>query len=166
MAVATSQVKTSGIGYPHEASPVSPAGPSGSSSTAVWPPIHTSNDARANACSGNQHHENQPDEKTSGREEGTHQVRGCLGRSNAEQQQAKQEYERHCVRTVLIMAIPDGTTYEDVTSAVRGGMLLDIFLRMRECTAQVSFLRALDAQNFVDHVKKHDLYIKGKRVRP
>lgn len=64
------------------------------------------------------------------------------------------------------MAIPDGTTYEDVTSAVRGGMLLDIFLRMRECTAQVSFLRALDAQNFVDHVKKHDLYIKGKRVRP
>lgn len=47
---------------------------------------------------------------------------------------------------------------------MRGGMLLDIFLRAHERTATISFLHALDARRFFEHVRKNDLYIKNKRV--
>ena len=43
-------------------------------------------------------------------------------------------------------------------------MLLDIYVRSHDKTASVSFLEESAAQDFFRHVKRHDLYIRGKRV--
>lgn len=73
-------------------------------------------------------------------------------------------YERQCARSILLSKLPDNTTHADITDAVRGGQLLDIYLRSNDRTAAVSFLLAADARAFYDHVKRHDLYINHKRV--
>lgn len=78
--------------------------------------------------------------------------------------QTRPHYERQCARSILLSKLPDNTTHADITEAVRGGQLLDIYLRSNDRTAAVSFLLAADARAFFDHVKRHDLYINQKRV--
>lgn len=73
-------------------------------------------------------------------------------------------YERQCARSLLLSKLPDNTTHADITDVVRGGQLLDIYLRSNDRTAAVSFLLAADARAFFDHVRRHDLYINHKRV--
>lgn len=73
-------------------------------------------------------------------------------------------YERQCSRSILLTNLAEGTTHSHITNAVRGGQLLDVHLRPHERTAGVSFLQAADARAFFDHVRRHDLYIKHKRV--
>lgn len=75
------------------------------------------------------------------------------------------QFDKQCTRTVLLSNLPEGTTHADVTDAIRGGILLDIFLRSHDRCVAVSFLHSADARAFFDHVRKHDLYIKNKRVR-
>lgn len=67
-------------------------------------------------------------------------------------------------RTVSLRGLSDRTTHKDIAAVVRGGTLLDIFLRIRERVASVSFVDGSVAQEFLTHVKRHDLYILGKRV--
>lgn len=74
------------------------------------------------------------------------------------------QFDRECTRTIQLTNLAEGTTHADITAAVRGGMLLDIFLRSHERTATVSFLHAVEARRFFDHIKRNDLYIKNKRV--
>jgi hypothetical protein len=76
----------------------------------------------------------------------------------------RQQFERQCARTLLLSNLAGGTTHVDITNAVRGGMLLDVFLRNHERSATVSFLKSEDAKRFYDHVRRHDLYIRDKRV--
>ncbi|KLU89037.1 hypothetical protein MAPG_08015 [Magnaporthiopsis poae ATCC 64411] len=73
-------------------------------------------------------------------------------------------YERQCTRTIQISNLPDGATHADITAVVRGGLLLDIFMRQHDRSATVSFLHAADARAFLDHCKRNDLYIRNKRV--
>lgn len=73
-------------------------------------------------------------------------------------------YERQCTRTIQISNLPDGTTHADITAVVRGGLLLDVFMRPHDRSATVSFLHALDARAFLDHCRRNDLYIRNKRV--
>ncbi|KAJ4391424.1 hypothetical protein N0V93_005041 [Gnomoniopsis smithogilvyi] len=73
-------------------------------------------------------------------------------------------YERQCARSVLLSNLAEGTTHADITRAIRGGQLIDIYLRPHDRTAAVSFLLSADARGFLDHVRRHDLYIKQKRV--
>lgn len=73
-------------------------------------------------------------------------------------------YERQCPRTLLLSNLADGVTHGDITEVVRGGQLLDIYMRPLDRLATVSFLQAADARAFFDHVRRHDLYIKQKRV--
>jgi hypothetical protein len=80
-------------------------------------------------------------------------------------QSQRPRFERQCTRTVQLMNLPDGTTHGDITAVVRGGILLDIFLRTHDRSATVSFLNAADARAFYDHIRRHDLYIRSKRVR-
>ena len=87
------------------------------------------------------------------------------GANYVKPQTQRQQYERQCVRTVLLTGLADGTTHADLTSAVRGGLLLDIYLRSYERSAAISFLTSADAKKFYDHVRRHDLYIRNKRVR-
>lgn len=92
-------------------------------------------------------------------------VDGPPGANYFKPQGQRPQFERNCTRTVQLVNLAEGTTHADITNAVRGGMLLDIFLRSHERTATVSFLNSADAKAFYAHVRRHDLYIRNKRVR-
>lgn len=94
-----------------------------------------------------------------GRPVGSFQTQNCNGLAPT-----RPHYERQCARSILLSKLPDNTTHADITDAVRGGQLLDIYLRSNDRTAAVSFLLAADARAFFEHVKRHDLYINHKRV--
>lgn len=87
------------------------------------------------------------------------------GTNNVQPQEPRTRYERACLRTVQLLGLADGTTHAEITNAVRGGVLLDIWVRHHDRSAAVSFVRPEDAQGFYDHVRRHDLYIRNKRVR-
>lgn len=74
-------------------------------------------------------------------------------------------YDKFAKRTVQLFNLPDCTTHSEVVDVVRGGMLLDVYLRVHDRMASVSFLEEAHAQEFFQHVKRHDLYLRGKRVR-
>ncbi|KAI0486849.1 hypothetical protein F4859DRAFT_467160 [Xylaria cf. heliscus] len=73
-------------------------------------------------------------------------------------------YARMCKRTVALCGLPAFTTLGDVTSVVRGGQLLDVFLRTAEHIASVSFVKEDDAVQFYEYSRKNDIYIKNKRI--
>ncbi|TGJ82928.1 hypothetical protein E0Z10_g5860 [Xylaria hypoxylon] len=73
-------------------------------------------------------------------------------------------YARTCKRTIVLCGLPTFTTLGDVTSVVRCGTLLDVFLRSAEHIASVSFVQEEDAIRFYEHARKNDIYIKNKRV--
>ncbi|KAB5557955.1 hypothetical protein GE09DRAFT_1117267 [Coniochaeta sp. 2T2.1] len=88
-----------------------------------------------------------------------------IGDNNLSPQRSRDgQYELKCQRTVLLTNLADGTTHADITDAVRGGMILDIFLRPHDHCVSISFLHSADARAFFDHVRKQDLYIRNKRV--
>ncbi|OHF00607.1 hypothetical protein CORC01_04146 [Colletotrichum orchidophilum] len=74
------------------------------------------------------------------------------------------QFERLTTRTISISNLAEGTTHADVVAVIRGGQLLDIFLRGHDRTAHVSFLHGSDATAFLEHARRHDLYIRHKRV--
>jgi len=90
---------------------------------------------------------------------------GGSGNNDSQTKLNRQQYDKFAKRTVLLANLPDGTSHIDVVNAVRGGMLLDIYLRSHDRTASISFLEEAHAQEFFRHVRRHDLYIRGKRVR-
>ncbi|KAJ0318311.1 hypothetical protein COL5a_010769 [Colletotrichum fioriniae] len=83
---------------------------------------------------------------------------------NDSQLPMRPRFERLATRTVLISNLAEGTTHADVVGVVRGGQLLDIFMRPYDRTAHVSFLHGTDAAAFIEHTRRHDLYIRQKRV--
>lgn len=91
-------------------------------------------------------------------------IEGPAGANYVKPQAQRPQFERQCTRTLQLSNLADGTTHADITGAVRGGLLLDIFLRGHERSATVSFLNSADAKKFYDHVRRHDLYIRSKRV--
>jgi len=66
----------------------------------------------------------------------------------------------------VLKGLPPLTTLADITEVVRGGMLLNVFLRPRDRTAHVTFVQPTAAERFLIHSQRNDLYIKGKRVTP
>lgn len=74
------------------------------------------------------------------------------------------QYARMCKRTIVLTGLADGTTHEDVTKVIRGGLILEVYLRAAEHSALVSFLLEEDAVRFYEHARRHDLYINHKRV--
>ncbi|KAH7313288.1 hypothetical protein B0I35DRAFT_434801 [Stachybotrys elegans] len=67
-------------------------------------------------------------------------------------------------RTLQLTNLANGTTHQDVADAVRGGQVLDIYVRYRENMASISFYSGTDAQRFLSHAMQTGLYIKGKKV--
>jgi len=76
----------------------------------------------------------------------------------------KQHYGRNEQRTVVIKNLSDRTTHKDLAEVIRGGTLLDIYLRSHDRIASVSFLDGAAAHDFVNYAKRNDIYIHGKRV--
>lgn len=85
------------------------------------------------------------------------------GNNRAEVGRAGQ-FLRNSKRTIQLSNLPEATTHADVTDAVKGGMLLDIFLRSQDRAASISFLDENAANDFFRYAKRNDLYIRGKRV--
>ncbi|KAF1841900.1 carbon-nitrogen hydrolase [Cucurbitaria berberidis CBS 394.84] len=67
----------------------------------------------------------------------------------------------HDQRTVLITNLSERTTHKDLAGIVRGGRLLDIFLR-NDRTATISFVEG--ASEFLAHAKRNDIYLHMKRL--
>lgn len=90
---------------------------------------------------------------------------GASGNNDSQPRFQRQQYDKFAKRTILLANLPEGVTHTDIADVVRGGMLLDIYVRTHDRTASVSFLEEAAAHDFFRHVKRHDLYIRGKRVR-
>ena len=81
-----------------------------------------------------------------------------------EPKNGKQQYARAEQRTLVLKNLSDRITHKDIVDVVRGGAVLDIYLRTNERTASVSFVEGTAAQNFMNYAKRNDIYIHGKRV--
>jgi hypothetical protein len=73
------------------------------------------------------------------------------------------QFAKHAKRTIHLLNLPEGITYQDLTDNIRGGMLLEVLIRS-DRVAAVSFLEEDAATAYFQHVKRNDLYIKAKRV--
>ena len=76
----------------------------------------------------------------------------------------KQQYARAEQRTLVLKNLSERVTHKDIVDIIRGGAVLDIYLRANERTASVSFVEGTAAQNFMNYAKRNDIYIHGKRV--
>lgn len=85
---------------------------------------------------------------------------GCFPNSKTE----KLQYARAENRTLIIKNLSDRATHKDIVDIIRGGAVLDIFLRANERSASVSFVEGSAAQDFLSYTKRNDIYIHGKRV--
>ncbi|KAH6890332.1 hypothetical protein B0T10DRAFT_560849 [Thelonectria olida] len=72
--------------------------------------------------------------------------------------------EKNATRTIQLTGLGDGVTHADITAAIRGGQLLDVYCRTRDRIASVSFVYAEDAKAFFARARHSDLYIRGRRV--
>lgn len=73
-------------------------------------------------------------------------------------------FVRHAERTILLSNLSPGVTHADITAVIRGGQLLEVFVRYKDQSATVSFLYEEDARAFYEHATKYDLYIRQKRA--
>ena len=73
-------------------------------------------------------------------------------------------YARADQRTILVKGLSDKTTHRDLVNVIRGGTVLDIYLRSNERSASISFVEGLAASDFMNHAKRNDIYVNGKRV--
>ena len=80
------------------------------------------------------------------------------------QRSERQQYARSEQRTIVAQNLSARTTQKDLLQIIRGGTILDIFLRTNERSASISFLEGSAAQEFMNYVKRSDVYIHGKRV--
>ncbi|KAF2745197.1 hypothetical protein M011DRAFT_469901 [Sporormia fimetaria CBS 119925] len=64
-------------------------------------------------------------------------------------------------RTIVISNLSDRVTYNDIVSILRGGRIVDIFMR-NDRTAMVTF--AEGAVEFMAYVKRQDVYLHQKRL--
>ena len=89
---------------------------------------------------------------------------GGSGNNDSQTKFTRPQFDKFAKRTVLLANLPEGVTHADIVDTVRGGMLLDIYLRTHDRAASVSFLEEAHAQEFYRHVKRHDLYIQIGRA--
>lgn len=68
-------------------------------------------------------------------------------------------------RSLVFTGLSSATTLLDITTVVRGGAILNVFITTSGTTAHVSFVKSLAAHAFHQHAKRQDIYIKDKLVR-
>ncbi|KAL8762606.1 MAG: hypothetical protein Q9184_001407 [Pyrenodesmia sp. 2 TL-2023] len=72
--------------------------------------------------------------------------------------------ERMDQRSIVFRNLSDRTTHQDILNIVRGGPLLDIYLRIQDKSAIVSFVHGSAAKEFFTYLKRNDVYIHSRRV--
>jgi hypothetical protein len=70
-------------------------------------------------------------------------------------------FPKHAQRTILLTNLHERATHKDITGILRGGRLLDVYLR-NDRSAIVSFVEG--AAEFMNYVKRNDFYLHTKRV--
>jgi hypothetical protein len=81
--------------------------------------------------------------------------------NNDDDHEYTQHVPAHDQRTVLIANLPERTTHKDLAGIIRGGRLLDLFVR-NDRTATVSFVEG--AADFLAYAKRTDIYLHTKRL--
>ncbi|KAL8804824.1 MAG: hypothetical protein Q9182_002318 [Xanthomendoza sp. 2 TL-2023] len=76
----------------------------------------------------------------------------------------EQPDRRNEKRTLLLQNLPDQVCHQDIVSIVRGGLLLDVYLRPVDRSASISFVDGSAAQDFLAHTKRNDMYLRGRRL--
>jgi hypothetical protein len=88
------------------------------------------------------------------------------GQQYDDQEEEEDFYDNnHDDRSLVLKGISPFTTFADVLSVIRGGPLLNVYLRPQQRTAHVTFVEPTAAEKFLIHSKRTDLYVRGKRVR-
>jgi hypothetical protein len=77
---------------------------------------------------------------------------------------SKPSFGRSEQRTICLKNLSDKVIHRDIIDLIRGGALLDIYIRSNDRSASVSFVEGSAAQAFMSYIKRKDLYIHGKRV--
>lgn len=72
--------------------------------------------------------------------------------------------ERNAQRSVRLFNLPPGVRRGDITAVIRGGPLLEVYLRPKEHTANVSFVYEDDATAFLKRAREHGLRVCGVSV--
>jgi len=78
------------------------------------------------------------------------------------QQQQPQRREPRQDHALLFSSLPEDIKHKDLTSIIKGGRLIQIWLREKERSADVTF--AEGAAAFLAYSKRSPFYIRGKRV--
>ncbi|KAL9106163.1 MAG: hypothetical protein Q9227_008755 [Pyrenula ochraceoflavens] len=73
------------------------------------------------------------------------------------------ETRNHDGRGVFIKGLSEQTTLKDIAKAIRGGAVLNMYLRSRDRSAHVVFVEPHAADAFYTYSRRNDIYILGKR---
>lgn len=85
------------------------------------------------------------------------------GIQDEQQPQHYQQVDRP-YRSLLLTALPPTTTLLDITKVIRGGAILQMYLREKEGYAHVSFVEPAAAEGFLLFAERNGVYIRGKKV--
>ncbi|KAG8530008.1 uncharacterized protein KY384_005490 [Bacidia gigantensis] len=73
-------------------------------------------------------------------------------------------YARAEQRSIVMKGLPEKATHKDIVNFVRGGAVLDIYLRTNDRSASISFVEGAAAHQFMAYAKRNDIYLQGKRL--
>ncbi|GKU02429.1 negative regulator of differentiation 1 [Fusarium langsethiae] len=90
------------------------------------------------------------------------QHRGSL--QTNKRSESNQWVESAAQRSVQLLNLAPGVTHGEIAAIVRGGPLLEIFVRAKDNSATVSFLREADAVAFLDYTRTYGLYFKDRKI--
>ncbi|OCK83349.1 hypothetical protein K432DRAFT_379589 [Lepidopterella palustris CBS 459.81] len=84
-----------------------------------------------------------------------------LGFDTAEVQPSRTPFPKNDQRTLIFSNLSDRITHKDLVEIIRGGRLLDIYMR-NDRSATVSFVEG--AREFLAYAKRNDFYLHSKRI--
>ncbi|CAF3508386.1 unnamed protein product [Fusarium graminearum] len=90
------------------------------------------------------------------------QHRGLL--QNKKRSESNRWVESAAQRSVQLLNLAPGVTHGEVATIVRGGPLLEIFVRAKDNSVTVSFVRETDAVAFLDYTRTCGLYFKDRKI--
>lgn len=67
-------------------------------------------------------------------------------------------------RGLVLKGLPERTTLRDVAGVIRGGAILNMYLRPGTRSAHIVFVNPQAAQRFHSYARKNDIYVLGKRI--
>ena len=89
---------------------------------------------------------------------------GGMDQQNLDQHNNNNQRNGHGKRTVYLTKLPERVTYAKIFDVIRGGAVVDVWVKASDHAASVSFIECDAAENFYQYARKNDIYIDGRRV--